>query len=83
MTLPSFCEKVVSAPAPKNCQKAPIAEGRGLQAVILVEQCTCTCRVGCPSCVLDTCCSEFNDVMDKMGALYVLRVVARQLCVGT
>ena len=52
------------------------------QAVILVEQCTCTCRVGCPSCVLDTCCSEFNDVMDKMGALYVLRVVARQLCVG-
>ena len=39
MTLPSFCEKVVSAPAPKITRKAPIAEGRGLLEVEVLQYC--------------------------------------------
>ena len=44
-TLPSFCEKVVSAPAPKITRKAPIAEGRGLLEVGLLQYSTWYC--GC------------------------------------
>ena len=48
-------------------------------ALDLIQRCPCRSRVGCPSCVLDANCGEFNDVMDKKGALYILQVVARQL----
>ena len=48
-------------------------------ALNLVESCTCDRIVGCPSCVLDSQCPEHNDVMDKKGAIHVLRVVAKQL----
>ena len=37
MTLPSFCEKVVSAPAPKKAPIPGIAEGRGLLEVEVLQ----------------------------------------------
>ena len=41
--------------------------------------CSCKCKTGCPSCVLDVGCKEYNDVMDKRGARLILKVVMQQL----
>jgi DEAD/DEAH box helicase domain-containing protein len=48
-------------------------------ALQLAQKCPCRTASGCPSCVLDSNCGEFNDVMSKRGALFILNAVAKQL----
>ena len=43
---------------------------------------SCKCKTGCPSCVLDVRCAEYNDVVDKKGAIFILKVVLEQLKSG-
>ena len=42
-------------------------------ALRLVE--ACPCDDGCPACIQDSSCSEFNTVLDKEATIAVLRVV--------
>eukprot|EP00216_Chloropicon_sp_CCMP2111_P004809 CAMPEP_0198238392 /NCGR_PEP_ID=MMETSP1446-20131203/4032_1 /TAXON_ID=1461542 ORGANISM="Unidentified sp, Strain CCMP2111" /NCGR_SAMPLE_ID=MMETSP1446 /ASSEMBLY_ACC=CAM_ASM_001112 /LENGTH=1212 /DNA_ID=CAMNT_0043920785 /DNA_START=261 /DNA_END=3899 /DNA_ORIENTATION=- len=44
-------------------------------AQTLVQECPCTEPTGCPSCVHSGDCDEYNDALDKAGALIIFQAI--------
>ncbi|KAG2646716.1 hypothetical protein PVAP13_2KG531300 [Panicum virgatum] len=46
-----------------------------LAALELVSTCSCMGAAGCPNCIQSLTCSEYNEVLDKEAAIFILKGV--------